>query len=100
MGSWQATALTEAGDSLAVNPADIQLQFLSRSRYIFEGTLKYKEEGTFRIKRGLLYTQDKTKAGSPEKAAEIKMLTRDSLHFRLNENGKERILKMKRVAKR
>ncbi|MFM8451134.1 MAG: hypothetical protein ACKOAY_13595 [Haliscomenobacter sp.] len=99
LGHWGGTSLTAQGDSLALDPSDIHLTFLSKNRYEFLGTLKYKEQGTFRLEGNLLYTLDTSRAKAKEKAVEILMLSKDSLHFRMNEDGQERILKLKKLPK-
>lgn len=97
MGSWQATLVLEEGDSLTIDPAEVQFEFTSAAAYTFQSTLNYQEAGTFSIDGRLLYTVDTLNNASTEKAVEITLLTKDSLFLRMMSEGKERVIKLKRL---
>ena len=88
-GTWQAVAVTEEGDSLALNPAEIKLSF-AENKYEFMSTLNYKEAGTYQLQSNLLLTKDTTRNNLLEKGVEITKITTDSLFIRMNEQGRER----------
>ena len=93
IGNWQATTVLEEKRPLEVDVKVIKLSFHDDQNYTYHGTLKYKEAGTYSIEKDLLYTLDTLNFASIEKAVKITLLTDDSLHIKMNENGKERIIK-------
>lgn len=95
IGEWQATALYEEGDSLAVDVKDISLAF-DNNTYHYTSTLNYRESGSYFINETYLFTIDTVHQASSEKAVEIQLLSADFLHLRMQENGKERLLKLKK----
>lgn len=94
MGSWQAVEITEDGEPLGVNPQEIKLTFRAPDRYSYQSTLKYREAGTFDMDNKYLYTIDTIHQASSRKAVEILLISEDSLHLKMMENGQERVLKM------
>lgn len=94
-GRWQGVELTQAGDSVAVDPADIQFFFTDGGRYFFQSTLNYREAGRFRVQDSLLVTLDTTRQAR-EKAVQIKKLSLDSLVIRMLENKEERLLTLRK----
>jgi len=95
-GNWQAIEVTEEGSPLTLEVEQIKMNF-HPTYYEYTSTLKYKEAGTYRIQSNLLFTKDTLKKEGLEKAVEISKIGPDSLFFRMNEKGKERVLKMIRV---
>ncbi|MEM1216420.1 MAG: hypothetical protein AAGJ82_12085 [Bacteroidota bacterium] len=91
-GTWQAASLTEQGDSLAVNLADIGFVFKADGRYAYRSTLAYQESGHYRLTGKYLYSQDTTQRDAAEKAVEVLQLTPDSLQLRMLDAGQERRL--------
>ena len=85
--------LTEEGDSLRVNLEEITLRFADNG-YDFTSTLNYKEEGVYSLNENFLLTLDSLNEGANEKIVEITRLENDSLHIRMNDAGKERLLVM------
>ncbi len=79
LGHWQGTALTENGDSVAVDTDLIQLDIQADRRYRFASTLLYVEAGTYRLDGDYLYTTDTTQRNPGEKAVRIEYLQNDSL---------------------
>ncbi len=96
-GKWQAVEVLEEGKPLDVDASTIWLQLDGNENYTFEGTLNYREAGKYYIQSNLLYTLDTINQASTEKAIEIVTLTPDSLLIKMNEDGKERLLKMTKV---
>lgn len=95
-GNWQGSAILEADQPLGIEPSDITLMLKADGSYRYASTLNYKEAGTFYLEEQYLYTMDTLNQASTEKAVEIVLLSPDSLHIRMNEGGKERLLKMTR----
>ena len=93
-GKWQAAIILEEGDSLAVDPSNIKFQFDENKYYQFESTLNYKEAGTYYLDDVYLYTTDTFNNASSEKVVEVLLLNEDSLHILMNEQTKERVLKL------
>ena len=95
-GTWNGSAILEANEPLGIDPSDIKLMLQADGSYRYESTLNYKEAGSYYLEQQYLYTMDTLNQASTEKAVEIVLLTEDSLHIRMNESGKERLLKMVR----
>lgn len=93
LGEWQAAALLEEGDSLAVDVQEITLSF-NDDMYHYTSTLNYRESGNYFVNERYLFTIDTINQASSEKAVEIQLLSADSLHLRMQESGKERLLKL------
>lgn len=98
IGQWQGFEILEEGTPLDIDPAVIRFEFLPDKTYSFYGTLKYKEEGTFKVKADYLYTTNDLEENAGEKAVLIEQLGLDTLALKMNEQGKSRLLKLKRVA--
>lgn len=95
-GTWRGSAILEAEQALEIDPSHIKLTLAPNGSYRYESTLNYQEAGTYFLDQQYLYTMDTINQASTEKAVEIMLLTQDSLHLRMNEAGKERLLKMVR----
>lgn len=95
-GQWKGVSVQEEGVNLPdVDPTILQFQF-AESGYTYQGNLNYREAGTFQVQSPYLYTTDTINQATTEKAVEILQLSEDSLHLRMMENGKERLLKLVR----
>ncbi len=94
LGEWQGSSLEEEGAVLPINANQIQLVFTPNGTYSYTSTLKYKEAGTYYLDGDLLYRRDTLNAASREMLVEILHLDSDSLHFRMHENGRERVMKL------
>lgn len=93
-GAWQADELLEEDKAVAVDTDEIIFEFKADNTYSFSSTLNYREAGAYALDGRLLYTTDTLNETSDEKAVEVVLLTQDSLHLRMQENGKERLLKL------
>lgn len=97
-GKWQGTLLLEQGDSVPINPAELSFTFDQFARtYTYNSTLNYQEAGNFYLQTKYLFTSDTLKANPTEKGVEIVRLSQDSLHLRMEEKGRERIMKLVKV---
>lgn len=92
IGSWQATSVTEAGDSIRLNPAEIGFRFLPDNRYHFRSTLRYEEAGTWAYQGERLVATDTTRQDVPERVVAVDKLTPDSLVLRMNGENAERVV--------
>lgn len=98
LGRWQAVSIEEEGEALpGVDPAEIHFTFQRPNGYEYQGNLKYQEAGTFSVNNELLLTMDTINQASSEKAVEIIKLSRDSLFLRMQDNGRERIMRLHRI---
>ena len=94
VGNWTGTTVLEDGDTLAIDPSVLRFYFSRKGAYTFQSTLNYKESGAYFLDGHLLYTTDTLNKASSQKAVQILMLTSDSLHLRMLEDGKERLFKL------
>ena len=94
IGHWTAFEVLEEGEALDINAAEIQLGFQEGNTYHYESTLAYKEAGRYHVEHQYLYTTDTSHTTATAKAVEILQLTTDTLQLRMNDQGKERILKL------
>jgi len=97
IGSWEGVRVLEEGEELGVNPKEISFYFGKNESYRYESTLNYKEAGSYYIESSYLFTTDTVNQASTEKAVEILLLSPDSLHIKMDDNGKERILKLVKI---
>ena len=94
-GEWVGLSMEEAGDSLAIDPAEIRFSFDQETKgYSFKSTLNYQEAGTYFLQTRYLFTIDTINQASREKSVEIMKLSKDSLILRMMNNGQEQILKL------
>lgn len=98
LGQWQGFELLEEDTPLDLDPSEIRFEFHPGKTYSFHGTLKYREEGTFRVKAGYLLTTNTLQEGATEKAVLIEHQVYDTLVLKMNEQGKTRHLKLLRVS--
>lgn len=97
IGSWTAYEVLEEGEKLDINAAEIKLEFVDDLIYSYQSTLDYREAGEYTLQASYLYTTDTlARVQAARKAVEVIQLTPDSLQLRMNDEGKERILKMLR----
>jgi len=97
IGEWQAIAIEQEGDSLAIDPKVVQFTFSKNEGYTYRSTLNYHESGTYYIINKKLFTMDTLNRASTEKAVEILMLTPDSLHLKMSDGGKGRLMKLAKM---
>ena len=89
--------MVEDGMPIPVPPAEVGFEFFDNGYYHFRSTLNYKEAGTFSVSGALLYTMDTINEASTEKSVQILSVTEDSLFLKMNNEGKERVVKMFKV---
>lgn len=97
IGNWNAFEVLEEGESLDINTAEIKLGFQEGNTYHYESTLAYREAGQYHVEQQYLYTTDTSHTTTMTKAVEILQLTNDTLQLRMNDQGKERILKLVKI---
>ena len=92
VGKWQATQLMECDNMIPIQTELVDIEFMSNGNYVFHSTLNVKEEGTYRLKKNYLFTQDKLREKAPEKAVLIKSIDQDSLVLQMSYKGKDQYL--------
>lgn len=97
VGDWQAVDLVEAGMPVEADIEVVQFHFDKNNQYQYHGTLNYEEAGTYYVESSYLFTTDTLNRATTEKAVEITQLTEDSLFIKMNDGGKERIMKLVKV---
>jgi len=97
IGKWQADKILEENKPLEVDFSSINFNFTEAGMYNYQSTLDYREAGSYYLQSNLLYTLDTLNEASMEKAVKITKLTQDSLFLKMNEDGKERIMRLFRV---
>ncbi len=85
----------EGKDSVAVDPSLIHLT-IDKDAYAFSSTLNYREEGSWRLEDEVLYTTNELVDNPYEKAVYILQLKRDTLVLWMVDDGKERVLTLRR----
>ena len=96
-GDWTGLSLTEEGDSVPIDPANLRFNFdPAQQTYTFHSTLNYQEQGDFRLERDRLYTTDRSREGALEKVVKITQLENDTLRLKMNSAGKEQIMILRR----
>lgn len=96
-GNWQASEVLEEGRPLGIEPSLIRMQFTDNGKYSYSSTLNYQEAGTYYLEDNYLFTTDTLNQASTEKTVEIILLSADSLHLKMIDSGKERLLKLYRL---
>lgn len=96
-GFWLAEKVTEEGSELDLDLSDLGFEFKGQNHYIYYNTEFLSEEGVYEVNGMTLVTTDTSGNNPMRKAVEIILLTRDSLHLRMNAGGKEQILYLYRM---
>ena len=94
LGSWNCSRILEEGEPIALDVSAINFTFDEADNYTYQANLKYREAGTYRLVGDKLYTRDTLDKNAVEKVVKIILLTSDSMHFKMNDGGKERIMKL------
>ncbi len=97
IGNWQAITLLEDGQPVNAELHVVRFHFDQNHQYQFFGTLNYKEAGTYYLDSKYLYTTDTLNQATTEKAVEIVNLTPDSLVIKMNDSGRERVMKLTKI---
>lgn len=92
VGKWQAVQLVECDNLVPIQTELVDIEFSSDGKYVFHSTLNVKEEGTYRIKKNYLFTQDKLRDNAPEKAVLIKSINEDSMVLQMSYKGQDQFL--------
>lgn len=92
LGNWRAVSVTEGGDSVRLDPAQIAFRFTPDNRYRFESTLRHREAGTWSYANERLIATDTTRQDIPQRVVAVDKLTPDSLVLRMTGASAERIV--------
>ena len=84
LGEWRAVSVTENGDSLRLDPAEVTFRFTPNNRYRYTSTLRYAEAGTWRYEQGHLFATDTTGAATEPRVVSVDLLRPDSLVLGMN----------------
>jgi hypothetical protein len=95
-GHWRASEVIEEGTPLATDLSELSFTFQGNF-YSYYNTAHLEENGVFEISGNRLITIDTSKSADLKKKVQIVVLTKDSLHLRMNAAGKEQILKLYRT---
>lgn len=95
-GNWSGIEFTEEGDSVLIDPTELKFYFSETGTYTYDGTLRYREEGEYRLERDLLVTKDALVDTAAEKAVRILTLNPDTLRLKMNAGGREQLLTLLR----
>ena len=89
VGEWQAISVTENGDELTLDPAEVQFYFGPDGRYRYESTLDYREAGYYRVVDEYLLSRDTLSQQTEEKAVKINLApTADTLTIDMEYEGR------------
>lgn len=94
LGKWKAASIFEENKPLDYDISTVGLQFNTDQTYTYTGTLNYHEAGKYFIDKQYLVTIDTINSATTEKLVEIIKISEDSLHLKMNTQGKERLLKL------
>lgn len=97
IGEWTAVSVTQAGDSLALDPAEVGFRFDANGRYHFRSTLKHEEAGTWTYDQGRLIADDTTRTGVPQRVVAVDKMNADSLVLRMLAGEAEQVVVLRRV---
>jgi hypothetical protein len=92
-GHWRASAVIEEGIPQEMDLSEISFTFQDQF-YSYYNTALLEENGSYEISGNRLITVDTTRQGTLKKMVQIALLTKDSLHLRMNAGGREQILKL------
>lgn len=96
-GEWEGVVLLEEGDSVLIDPANLAFTFNRTDQtYTYRSTLNYREAGDFYVQSRYLFTRDTLQSDAAEKVVELMHLSADSLHLKMSEQGRERVMKLGR----
>lgn len=95
-GHWRADQVIEEGNVLDLDLSELSFTFQG-NYYSYFNTAFLEENGTYKISGNRLITIDTSKNADMKKMVQILVLTRDSLHLRMNAGGREQILKLYRT---
>ena len=87
LGNWEAHDYLSNGQSKDLDPSIIKFSFYANQTYHFQGGLKYREAGNYRIDGRRLYTTDTLNAQRLEKVVKMELLQSDTLFLKMNNGG-------------
>lgn len=93
LGQWQAVDLSINDQIVNLDLSKVSMRFAEDQRYVFKGTLNYQEAGRFREEGPYIYTTDTIHSGQ-EKAVKKLLLTSDSLHIEMKNEGQKMVFRL------
>lgn len=88
IGSWQAVAYYETGQTVDTPLDAVQLSFSSAGDYSFRSIGFYEERGQYRLAGNYLHIKDSTVQNAVERTMKILFLSPDSLKIGMETAGK------------
>jgi hypothetical protein len=89
IGSWQAVAYYEMGQSIATQLDSVRITFSPSGDYTFKSIGYYEESGQYRLSGKYLFLRDTSAKNPEEHALKLEFLSADSLKIGMEFNGKK-----------
>ncbi|MEL6720447.1 MAG: hypothetical protein AAFO82_21965 [Bacteroidota bacterium] len=99
LGRWNATQLTENGNSIEMELEEVWFTFDEQGHYQFHSTLNYREAGFYKQNNNLLYTTDTLIEDRNRQAVKILKLDEAHLELGMEDRGKKRVLSLMKANK-
>lgn len=91
-GRWQAVEITQAGDSMRLDPSEVSFVFQPDGIYHYRSTLNYQEAGHYRYERGYLFASDTTHEDSEDRVVAVQLMGPDSLRIKMKHDTTNRFM--------
>lgn len=91
-GQWQAIEITQAGDSMRLDPSEVSFAFQPSGIYQYRSTLNYQEAGHYRYEMGHLFATDTIHEESEERVVAAQLIGTDSLRIRMKHDTTDRFM--------
>ncbi len=91
-GHWQAVEITQAGDSMRLDPAEVGFVFAPNGRYTYRSSLNYREAGRYRYQTGYLFATDTTHNTSAERVVALEQIGLDSIRMTMRHDTTNRFV--------
>lgn len=95
-GNWYATSLMVGDSSMGIDIKSVSLALQPNKRFVFVNNLGKIEAGYYLIQDSILVYTDTTRTPLNESAVHIYKLSGDSLVLRMNMEGQETLMHMRR----
>lgn len=97
LGSWKGEAVSENGNSVKTDWSKVQFSFKWNGDYSYLNSSEYLENGKYHLENNMLITSPRNENSGINRSVEIIQLRINSLILRMNNNGNEIILQLKRL---
>lgn len=91
-GNWQAVEITQEGDSMRLDPAEVGFVFEPGGRYSYRSSLNYREAGHYHYQTGYLFATDTTHENSAERIVALEQIGIDSIRITMRHDTTNRFL--------